>query len=584
VSQPPSGPGATGAAGDDRLEDLPRALEARLGRVPASVLYLTRNDVEPARALEAAWPTTRVIVKTKADFQGMSQPAVMGALRREAVDLFIVHDRPAMMASLADLYRLSAVGARARRRFLLSADIKRGKLDGRFTLIEVGVPRDLPGLGFRLAREGVAAAWELGRTPLTLGGTSRRRTIGPGPDYRIDYLRSDLSFVGLGAGGSVSHTLGVINGLLEAGHAVDVIAADHVPGLPRHHPVREEVIAPGSTIRVHDEAAMVAYHHRFVGKAERRLREWRPDFLYQRHAVFNATGAVLARRLGIPLVLEANHTEVGAKAMWSRLQFRRLAEQFERTAFESADAIVAVSAIGADALAEVGADRGKILVNPNGVDPNIFSPKVAGHGLRARLGFRPDQVVVGFLGTFTRWHGVLFLAEQVAPLVARHPSARFLFMGDGDLRSAVEDRLRQAGVADRAVFTGLIPHDAVPEHLAACDVLVSPHLPFEDGTPFFGSPTKLFEYLAMGKAVVASNLGQIGDVIDDGKSGMLYGPGMAGEFQATMDRVLSDGGERARLGQNARRRVETEYTWRRNAERAVAFLVQRVRAAYPAGR
>ncbi|MDZ4803842.1 MAG: glycosyltransferase family 4 protein, partial [Candidatus Eisenbacteria bacterium] len=438
------------------------------------------------------------------------------------------------------------------------------------------LPGDVPGLAARLAAQATVGGWALAKTPLSLrAGPARPKALPPHPPYRVAYLRSDLSFVGLGAGGSVSHTVGVIGGLLDAGHSVETIAADEVPGLDRAR-VPQTIIAPGRSVRVHDEAAMVAYHHFFIARAEKVLRERPPDILYQRHAVFNATGAMLSRRLGIPLILEANHTEVGAKAMWSRLQFRRLGELMERVAFESADAIVAVSTIGAKALVGVGADRARILVNPNGVDPQTFRPDINGSALRERLGFRPSDIVCGFLGTFTRWHGVLFLAEQVAPLVARHPDIRFLFMGDGDLRSAVEDHLRRSGVASRAVFTGLIPHGAVPEHLAACDVLISPHLPFEDGTPFFGSPTKLFEYLAMGKAVVASALGQIGDVIEDRKSGMLYAPGQPAAFQAAMDRVASDPGYRRNLGLEARRRVENEYTWKRNAERAVAFLEARM--------
>lgn len=569
-------PAARSPGTGDAIEELPGRLAKLLGGIPARVLYLTRNDVEPARALEAAWPTSAIVIRTKADFQGMSQPAILRRLRSDQYDLFIVHDRPAMMENLADLYRLSAVGVRARRRFLLAADIQRGRLVGEFRLTEVHVPGDLPGLAARLATEAVIGGWELARTPGALrGGARRPKKLPAKRPYRVAYLRSDLSFVGLGAGGSVSHTVGVIGGLLEAGHHLEVIAADVVPGLdPARAP--QTIIAPGQSVRVHDEAAMVAYHHRFVSGAENRLREHTPDVLYQRHAVFNATGAVLSRRLGIPLILEANHTEVGAKAMWSRLQFRKLGELMERTAFDEADAIVAVSAIGAGALAGVGADPRKILVNPNGVDPRTFRPQINGSALRERLGLRPSDTVCGFLGTFTRWHGVLFLAEQVAPLVARHPDIKFLFMGDGDLRSAVEDQLRKAGVADRALFTGLIGHGAVPEHLAACDVLISPHLPFEDGTPFFGSPTKLFEYLAMGKAVVASALGQIGDVIEDRKSGMLYAPGEAAGFQAAMDRVVSDPEFRRQLGLEARRRVETEYTWKRNAERAVAFLEARM--------
>jgi glycosyltransferase involved in cell wall biosynthesis len=570
---------STGGPAAADFAPLAAELEARLGGRPASLLYLSRNDLEPGRALEAAWPGTRVVTRTKADFQAKGLGAILKELRREAFDVFVLHDRPVFTARLDDFYRLASVGIRARRRFLLSADVRGGRPAGAWRWTPVRVPADLVPLAARLAGEAVRTAALLVATPvgLALRPTDRKRVRLPASrPYRIAYLKTDYAF-GVTAGGSVSHTAGVVGGLLAAGHEVAFFASDDVPGADTARtPVT--VIRPGDDVRIFDEAAMVAFHHRFVREARRPLAAWRPDLLYQRHSLLNAAGAVLSADLGVPLLLEANNSEVQARRMWSRLVLGGLAARMERAAFRGADAVVAVSRIGADSLPPLGADPAKLLVNPNGVDPARFHPGLDGTALRRRLGFEERHVVCGFLGTFTRWHGVLFLAERIPKALAAQPDARFLFMGDGDLRSAVEDHLRRAGVADRAVFTGLIPHGAVPEHLAACDVLISPHLPFEDGTPFFGSPTKLFEYMAMGKPVLASNLGQIGEVIEDGKSGILYGPGNADEFDRRLRPLLADAELRRRLGEGARLRVESEYTWRRNAERAIAFLEERVAA------
>lgn len=554
-------------------EVLARALAARLPEAPDSILYLSRSDLEPARALEACFPKAEVVCRTKADFQGKSALQVLRALRDRRYDLFVFHDRPAFLRRLDDLYRLAAIGVRARHRYLLAAEIARGRVVPPWGLEEVRSLRALPGLTGRLLAEAAAVGPLILFTPARLsGGRARRARFTKKPAYRIAYLRTDYSF-GIAAGGSVSHTSGVTGGMLAAGHSVRFIASDDVPDVDRlKTPVT--VIPPGGRVRLFDEAAMVAYHHRFVAEARRLLEADRPDILYQRHSVFNAAGARLARDLGVPLVLEANYSEVEARAMWSRLQLRKLAERMERFAFQNADVLVTVSRIGAEALVPKGADPARILVNPNGVDPERFRPDIDGARIRREHGWQPDDVVCGFLGTFTRWHGVLFLAEQVVELVRRHPSVRFLFMGDGDLRSAVEDRLESAGVGRACAFTGLIDHHAVPAHLAASDLLVSPHLPFEDGTPFFGSPTKLFEYMAMGRAVVASNLGQIGEVIEDEKSGMLYPPGAAEAFLERMSRVIGDADLRGRLGAAARQRVIDNYTWQRNSERVIARLEQ----------
>lgn len=576
MSEPAAVGGGAGSSGGPAaahdFSGLADELAGRLTGSPRRIFYLSRNDLEPGRALAARFPGATTVLRTKADFQGKSPAAVLRAVRTEACDLFVFHDRPGEVERLADLYRLVAAVARARRRFIVAADVHRGRPSGSWRIEETHPTSDLPRLALHLAAEGLRTAWLIATTPARLpGGAGGRRTSPlPPPPYRIAYLRTDHAF-GLTAGGSISHISGVTGGLLAAGHSVAFYSSDRLADLDTARtPVT--VIPPGRSIRLFDEAAMLDYHHRFVDETWRRLRENPPHLLYQRHSLFNAAGAVLARRLGVPLLLEANNSEVVARAMWSRLTLRGLATRMERCAFQGADAIVAVSSIARDSLVEQGAPADRILVNPNGVDPERFHPGIDGGPTRQALGFGPDDIVCGFLGTFTRWHGVLFLAEQAPAVLARHPAARFLFMGDGDLRSAAEQLLAGAGVADRCHFTGLIPHDAVPEHLAACDVLISPHMPFDDGTPFFGSPTKLFEYLAMGRAVVASNLGQIGEVVEDGTSGMLYPPGSAEEFGDRLGRVLGDPDLRRRLGDGARRRVVAEYTWRRNAERALEFL------------
>lgn len=570
-------PVTAGLSGAAALEAPIAALAARLEEPPRSILVISRNDLEPAEALARRFPGARVTRWIKADFQGQRAFAVLAKLRAAHYDLFLLHDRRELLDALEDLYRVAAIGARARRRFLLGATLEGGRLAGEWRLEEVRPLAALPGLGARLLKETLTAVPLIAATPLLLDAVPARsapRRFARRTSYDIAYLRTDLS-LGVKAGGSVSHTSGVAGGLLEAGHRLRFLAPEPLPDLD---PVRMPLtpIPPGRAVRVFDEAAMVAYHHRFNREAERLLRARLPDVLYQRHSVFNASGAVLARRLDRPLILEANGSEVWAREKWSRLQLRSVCVRMERYAFAGAAVIIVVSKILKEQLVEMGADPDRILVNPNGVDPERFRPDLDGSRVRAALGFGPDDLVCGFLGTFTRWHGVLFLAEQVAELARRHPRSRFLFMGDGDLRSAVEARLRESGVAGSAVFTGLLDHGAVPEHLAACDVLISPHLPFEDGTPFFGSPTKLFEYLAMGRAVVASRLGQIGDVIEPGTSGCLYTPGSATEFQSEMDNVLRSNELRHSLGVGARARVLAHYTWRRNADRAIGFLEERL--------
>ena len=148
---------------------------------------------------------------------------------------------------------------------------------------------------------------------------------------------------------------------------------------------------------------------------------------------------------------------------------------------------------------------------------------------------------------------------------------RFLLVGDGDRRPGVERRIAEGGASDRVVFAGRIPHGEVPAYLDACDILLSPHVPMPDGSAFFGSPTKLFEYMAMEKAIAASRLGQIGDVIEDGVSGLLLTPGSVDELVAAIEKLAADPDLRNRLGRAARATVLEKYTWRASARRATDF-------------
>jgi glycosyltransferase involved in cell wall biosynthesis len=122
------------------------------------------------------------------------------------------------------------------------------------------------------------------------------------------------------------------------------------------------------------------------------------------------------------------------------------------------------------------------------------------------------------------------------------------------------------------LFTGIIPHSDAPKYLAACDILVSPHLGFESKGKFFGSPTKLFEYMAMGKAIVASRLEQIGEIIIDGVNGLLHTPGSAEELAEKILLLTRDASLRKRLGSKAHADVTAQYTWDINIQRILNSL------------
>jgi glycosyltransferase involved in cell wall biosynthesis len=145
-------------------------------------------------------------------------------------------------------------------------------------------------------------------------------------------------------------------------------------------------------------------------------------------------------------------------------------------------------------------------------------------------------------------------------------------IGDGAGLPAVRRILSGGGALPLTAFAGLVPQERGPEYLAACDVLVSPHVPNSDGTPFFGSPTKLFEYMAMAKGIVASDLDQIGEVLEHGRTAWLVPPANVESLASGIKQLLDDRPLREALGAAARTRALASYTWHQHTRRTIERL------------
>jgi glycosyltransferase involved in cell wall biosynthesis len=433
-----------------------------------------------------------------------------------------------------------------------------------------------------LARLFVGHVGELMRIPFLLARTSRQldRLAGtPRATERLDlarqplYVRGELQF-GIRAGGSVGHIAGVLNNLEHYGGRPIFVTNDRVPTVRPE--IETLVVDPSAEFCGYEELPAIHFNPRLTREAERLLAGRAVSFVYQRCGLFSYSGLALARRLGAPFVLEYNGSEVWSARNWgSPLRHERIARKVERALLEQATLVTVVSRPLRDELLRRGIPERRMLLNPNGVDPDRYSPAVSGFDVRLAHGIE-DRRVVGFIGTFGRWHGAEVLAEAFGRLLERRrdwrEKVRLLMIGDGLMRTEVERRLERHGARNQSVLTGLVPQEQGPAHLAACDVLVSPTLRNPDGTPFFGSPTKLFEYMAMGRAIVASDLDQIGEVLHHERTALLVPPGSPDALADAMERLLADESLAQRLGQGARQDVLERHTWREHCRLIVEAL------------
>jgi glycosyltransferase involved in cell wall biosynthesis len=308
-----------------------------------------------------------------------------------------------------------------------------------------------------------------------------------------------------------------------------------------------------------------------TGEVLRIIEKERPDFLFQHHHDFTIGGTLVKERTGLPFLLHCDFIQQWTKKHWGKLYMEKLLKWGEEIQWEAADKIFTISNVAKKMMVEqYGADESKIIVNPNGVNTEFFKHnETARHEIRRRLGVE-DKFVQGFSGTFGVYHGVEVLAEAVRHTLARVPDAVFLFVGDGELKPKVEETIKRDNMQDRVIFTGMVPYSEVPGYLSACDVLHTPCVNNADSSEYFGSPTKLFEYMAMDKPIVATDVGQQGDILTDRHNALLVPERQPDTIAEAIATVRTETELATQIATQARRDAVEKWDWTNNVKRIIA--------------
>ncbi|WP_221584204.1 glycosyltransferase family 4 protein [Microbacterium sp. G2-8] len=385
---------------------------------------------------------------------------------------------------------------------------------------------------------------------------------------RIAYVCADPGIPVFGTKGASVHVQEVVGVLLASGHDVDLfcrrtggapsgaLADGRESGRLRVH-VAERISgsdAGDREVRLMsgdvEMAARIADVH-----AERSF-----DAVYERYALFSTAGTRVAAAHALPSILEVNAPLPLEQAAHRALVHADEADAVAREAIAGATTVVCVSE-GVARWARTQAPGREILVEPNGVNADRFTPRAEGDSVPG------TPFTIGFVGTLKPWHGTDTLIDAFALLGVGPEVARLLIVGDGPERQSLEERATRLGVADGVEFVGAVDPSTVPGRLAACDVGTAPY-PAE-GDAYF-SPLKVIEYMAAGVAVVASRVGQLPELVDDGRTGILV-PGSDAAALAAAIRALAGDPARCReMGRAARSVVEEQRTWRDVVRRTFA--------------
>lgn len=411
---------------------------------------------------------------------------------------------------------------------------------------------------------------------LSRGNPSNRTLTHMNLESTPIYLRTDHVF-GLKAGGSVGHTAGVLNNLSNFSRNPIFITAISIPTI--REDIETHLVPPSGRLMDFRELPFLDYNDHLTSLYSSILADRQISFVYQRYSIHNYFGLILSQSQNVPFVLEYNGSEVWLNRNWGiPLKYERLAEKIELANLHGAELVVVVSNPMKDELIGRNIDPDKILVNPNGVDPDAYSPEISGTDVRRQYSLE-GKTVIGFIGTFGRWHGAEILAQAYGLLIKNYPDYRrtthLLMIGDGNTMQQVKTNVDTFNIADNVTLTGIVPQEEGPAHLAACDLLASPHVPNPDGTPFFGSPTKLFEYMAMGKGIIASDLDQIGELLDHDHTAWMVKPGDAESLMLGLKTMIDNPEISKRLGEAARSEVVVKYTWKEHTRKIIEKLKER---------
>jgi glycosyltransferase involved in cell wall biosynthesis len=301
----------------------------------------------------------------------------------------------------------------------------------------------------------------------------------------------------------------------------------------------------------------------------RAASEFKPDIIYERYNLYLLAGLLLKWRTGLPLLLEVNAPLAQERAQFGGLGLPFLARWAEGVVWRGADFALPVTRVLARALIDRGVTPARIVVIPNGINEAHFSHVPTPSAAKQALGW-PDALVLGFTGFVRDWHGVdrvlRWMATDGAPA-----DARLLVVGDGPARAALEALAVQLGLETRVRFTGVIARERVPEHVAAFDIALQPAV-----VPY-ASPLKLFEYLALSKAIVAPRQPNIEEILTDGENAALFDEGSGRGLEQALSRLCTDTGLRLRIAAGAGLTISRlGLTWTRNAQR-ITDLAQGLR-------
>ncbi len=291
------------------------------------------------------------------------------------------------------------------------------------------------------------------------------------------------------------------------------------------------------------------------------IKKVKPDFIYERYNLFFVSGIWARKKFGIPLLLEINAPLFEERNKFSGLSNKKLARWVQGYTWNNSDYVFCVTQVLANMVKEYGVEEKKILITPNGVNIENFTLQHDIPHYKAKLGLK-DKKVLGFVGFVREWHGL----ERVVELLTKFDAddLHFLIVGDGPACNFIMDKAKQNNVEKKLTITGIVDRENIKDYIAAFDIALQPSV------VDYASPLKLFEYMILGKAIVAPKQDNITEVVTDEYNALLFEATDSNAFNASIEKLLNDSVLAERIGENAKKSIiDQDLEWLKNAEKII---------------
>jgi len=306
------------------------------------------------------------------------------------------------------------------------------------------------------------------------------------------------------------------------------------------------------------EIVEIFYNVIGIFKGSKRNKENKITFIYERYAIFSIVGVVLAKKYNCPILLEVNYTSLSPLVRKRTRLFKPLARLVDQWVFNNVTAIVAVSGrLKNQLIDDYNISPEKVEVIANAANPEHFKPVKINNS---------TCCTIGFVGGFYPWHGLDLLVDAIIILKSKNQNIQCLLIGDGPELPKIKSRIEKLSLTEYFTFPGRISHKKLAEYVDKFDIGIMPD------SNDYGSPMKLFEYMAAGIPYVAADYPPISEITTN--QGKLFEIKNVNSFAEALLAYTEDAKARQLAGGNGRELVENHFNWKQNTYRSIEHLAK----------